>query len=268
MREISVIIPTYNRENSIMRSVKSVLDQTYPVKEIIIVDDHSTDHTEEVVRQLNAPQIRYVKLDVNKGAGGARNYGVQMSNYDIIAFHDSDDAWKPDKIEKQIGYMEEHPEYGMIYTAYDMEVYPGYYHVVPNMDTKNHLEGEILADLLVQNTCGAPTMLMYRRVFDETGGFDEDMRSLEDWDLVIRIAKNNKIGFVPEALVRVFVTPGSVSSANGNYYRNRCYMLRKYRGDYLRTGQLNAAAQNILEMAQRDHVLEQVQSMLVAMLSN
>lgn len=263
MEEISVIIPTYNRSKTIGRAVESVLNQTYPVAEVVVVDDNSTDNTGEVLAALCNKKVRYYKMDKNIGAGGARNYGVEMSKSEWIAFQDSDDEWFLDKLEKQISYMNQYPDCGMIYSAYEMEVYPGYYHRVPEMDGSLRLEGDIFSNVLLRNTCGAPTMLMKRSAFQELGGFDDTMRSLEDWDLVIRIAKNYKIGFVPEVLVRVPKTPGSISTMKGNFYENRCYMLQKYRSDYLETGMFDETVHEILKMAERDNVLEQVKKMLL-----
>ena len=267
-KRISVVIPTYNRSSNIVNSVNSVIAQTYPVSEIIIVDDGSTDDTQDVVAKIQDSRVHYYKLSDNKGAGGARNYGVCQSHGDIIAFQDSDDEWEPSKLEKQMKYMEEHPECGLVYSAYTMELIFEIWHIVPDMEGDQKLEGDILAELLVKNTIGAPTVIMKKKTFEEIGGFDEGMSSLEDWDLVIRVAKKYPIGFVPEVLVKVYHSEGGVSSVKGAFYQSRCYMLRKYRREYLETGMLNMTVQDILEMAKRDGVLEPVKEMLVLYMSS
>ena len=115
MDKVSVIIPTYNRADKLLGSVKSVLNQTYKNLKLIIVDDASTDDTERVVSEINDERIFYHKLEKNIGAAGARNAGVKLSDSKLIAFHDSDDKWLPDKLEKQVKYLTDHPSFDMVY---------------------------------------------------------------------------------------------------------------------------------------------------------
>ena len=98
---ISVVIPSYNRENTISNSIESVLKQTYSDIEVIVVDDGSTDKTEDIVKGIGDNRIRYIKLEKNSGACVARNIGIMNANGSYIAFQDSDDIWHPDKLEKQ-----------------------------------------------------------------------------------------------------------------------------------------------------------------------
>ena len=99
--KISVIIPTYNRGESIIDSINSVLKQTYHNLEIIIIDDGSTDNTEFLISNLNDDRIKYVKLNKNKGANFARNEGIKIASGKYITFQDSDDLYHLDKIERQ-----------------------------------------------------------------------------------------------------------------------------------------------------------------------
>lgn len=266
-KPISVIIPTYNRSKSILRSIQSVIDQTYPVDEIIIADDGSTDDTKDVLASIKDARVKFCSLPENRGAGGARNYGVSKARNEIIAFHDSDDEWHVDKIEKQMAIFESHPECGLIYTAYRMHLVYGIEHIVPDLNKVDELSGDIFANLLVRNTIGAPTVLMRKSIFEEVGGFDEKMRSLEDWDFALKVAGKYPIGFVAEPLLEVEQTQGSVSSAQAAYYQNRCYMLRKYRNAYLKTNTLNKAVSDILMSAQKDGIQQQVEKMLILYMS-
>ncbi len=267
MRTISVVIPTYNRAGNIQGAIESVLVQTYPVREVIVADDCSQDNTEEVVNGIGDDRVHYYRLPENKGAGGARNFGVSKAECEFIAFHDSDDAWVPTKLEKQMAYYEEHPECGLVYSAYEMQLPYNIRHVVPDLNRGKSLEGDIFAPLLLQNTIGAPTVVMPKRVFEEVGGFDESMRSLEDWDFALKVARKYPIGFVPEVLLKVASSAGGVSSNLGAYYQNRCYMLRKYRSEYLETNLFNSAVQDILEKAKRDNLLPQVEKLMMAYMS-
>ena len=96
---VSIIVPTYNRENVIERALRSILRQTYSAYEVIVVDDGSTDGTESVVTGLQDARIRYIALQENQGVAHARNVGIQEAKYDYVAFLDSDDEWLPNKLE-------------------------------------------------------------------------------------------------------------------------------------------------------------------------
>lgn len=265
--EISVVIPTYNRANTIVRAIESVQKQSYPVSEIIIVDDASTDNTEIVVKNINDERIKYYKQKVNKGAGASRNYGVSMASHAIIAFHDSDDVWRSDKIRKQVSYYEEHPEYRLVYSAY-VRHFSSSDLVVPDMNEAGvKLEGDVLTDILYKNSVGTPTILMEKNLFEKIGGFDESLRCLEDWDMVIRAARQSEFGFVPDVLVDADYLDNGVTSNQEEYYKSRCVMMQKYRNEYLSTGTFNKTAEVILAMAYQDGMLESVQNMLLHYIS-
>lgn len=265
--KISVVIPTYNRAHMIQKAIKSVQDQTYPVDEIIVVDDASSDDTGKVIRSINDERIRYFRLDKNRGAGGARNYGVSKAQYDMIAFLDSDDTWHTDKLEKQVSLKNNNTALRLIYTAYE-RIYDSFKETHPDMSANNKLDGDMLSQILFENTVGTPTILMEKSLFEEVGGFDEGLRSLEDWDMVIRVAKTTSFGFVPEVLVDALYLNDGVTSNMVEYFKARCLMMQKYRQDYLNTGTFNDAAGSILALAQKFDVLESVQGMLLQYISS
>ncbi len=259
---ISVIIPTYNREGTIVKAIESVINQTYPVSEIIVVDDGSSDNTEKVVSAIGDDRIVFFRQPENKGAGAARNRGVTLAKNGMIAFHDSDDVWHKDKIAKQVKYKEEHSEYGLIYSAY-VRHFPSSDLVVPDMNEGIRLEGSILPEILYKNSVGTPTVLMEKKIFEDIGGFDESLRCLEDWDMVIRAAQKTEFGFVPEILMDAGYLNDGVTSDQEEYYKARCRMMQKYRNEYLATDTFNKTAEVILAMAYEDNVFEQVKNMLL-----
>ena len=119
MPTVSIIIPTYNREQLLGRAIKSVLAQTYQDFELIIVDDGSTDNTERLVKSFNSEKTRYIRHRKNKGPAAARNTGIRSAKGDYIAFQDSDDEWMPEKLEKQMrAFTTAPPEVGVVYTSY------------------------------------------------------------------------------------------------------------------------------------------------------
>lgn len=266
MKNISAIIPTYNRAHCIGEAINSILVQTYPVSEIIIADDCSTDNTEEVIREMNNPIIKYVRLPNNMGAGGARNYGVSRASGEYIAFLDSDDRWTSDKISKQIKYYELHPEVGLVYSRYLFHKNDGSDIEVPEIKDLSVLEGDIITDLFLRNKIGAPTVMIKKSIFEETGGFDEEMDSLEDWDFAIKVALKYPIGFVNETLLDVTQSGGGVSSSVTNHFVNRCKIIGRYKEDLIRLGKLDEAMLNTLKLAEQADVLEPVKKMIMAYL--
>ena len=115
---ISIIMPSYNTAKFIKETIDSVLSQTYTNWELIIVDDCSTDNTDEIVSQLADERIKYIKNEKNSGAAVSRNRALKEANGKWIAFLDSDDVWLPEKLEKQIAFMKENG-YKFSYTAYE-----------------------------------------------------------------------------------------------------------------------------------------------------
>ena len=113
---VSIIMPSYNTGRYIAESIRSVLAQTYTLWELIIVDDCSTDDTEEVVKTFNDSRIRFLKNEKNCGAALTRNRAIREANGEWIAFLDSDDLWAPDKLEKQLAFMKEN---GYVFSYHD-----------------------------------------------------------------------------------------------------------------------------------------------------
>lgn len=260
--EISVVIPTYNRSHTITKAIQSILDQSYPVNEIIVVDDASTDDTKHVLQSINDNRLRCFYLDKNRGAAGARNFGVTQANYDMIAFLDSDDVWHPDKLEKQVSLMKTHKDLRLVYSAY-VRIYDSFEEIHPEMNGGDTLEGDMLSQVLFKNTVGTPTILMEKSLFEEINGFDESLRCLEDWDMIIRAAQKTFFGFVPEVLVDAIYLDDGVTSNMDEYFRSRCRIMQKYRQEFLSTDTFNKTAENILALAYKNNMLDTVQEMLL-----
>lgn len=264
MDKISVIIPTYNRANLIERAVGSVLRQTYDNLEIILVDDGSQDNTEAVVKAIGDGRIVYKKLKDNHGAAYARNAGVEYAEGRVIAFQDSDDAWRPQKLEKQMAYWKEHQEFSMIYCPYEVHMnnsegrYPA--------EDADMLEGDLFHALLVRNTIGTPAMLMTRESFLETGGFDVTMKSLEDWDFAIRFSQRNLIGYLDEVLVDAYYERDEEPAGFSGYFETRLRMIARYRQQLTEDGSLDAALMKVFQRAERVGVLDQVQKLSLLLL--
>ena len=208
---ISVIIPTYNRSRCISRSIDSILNQTYQDFELIIVDDGSTDDTEELIKKYTDLRIHYKKIN-HSGAGAARNIGILLAKGDFIAFQDSDDIWKNNKLEKQIDCIEREKA-DIVFCAFTSN-YEGTEKInrIPSLNDKTKKSGYIsFYDLLPQNFCSMQTILFRKETFFEEK-FNEDLPRLQDWELMLRMVKKYKVYFDNEVLVHQFIQEDSISS--------------------------------------------------------
>lgn len=266
MNKISVIIPTYNRRNELPRAIDSVISQSLRPDEIIIVDDGSTDDTslvmEEYITTHNNFNIIYFKKE-NGGASSARNYGIRKASHSIIAFHDSDDIWRSNKLEVQMNYWNNHPEYSMIYCAFTTH-YDDHKDIsYPNDAVYGNLEGNILSTLLVNNTIGAPTIIATKEALIDCGMFNESLRCLEDWEMVIRFARNHEIGYVPEILVDAYQHFMGVSSNTASFYEIQCKIISENK-DYLISNNLfDMVVKNLFSRAEKTGCLAEVQKILM-----
>ena len=265
--KVSVIIPTYNREKSIRKSVESVLNQTYSDLEVIVVDDCSTDNTKAVIESIKDERVRYLFLPENVGPAKARNEGVKAAACKWIAFHDSDDCWIPQKLEKQMKYLDENRDCLMVYCGYKSIYEEGLTSSTPDRSDELPLMGDIFIPLLLRNTIGAPTVVIDKEKFLELGGFDETWKCLEDWEFAVRFSKDNKIGFVDEDLVEVSIGFDGVSSNIGEYFKSRCRFLGMYKDIYIEQDLLQITLRDIITRASNFGVLSEVEKMLTLYLS-
>lgn len=262
---VSIIVPTYNREDVIERALSSILRQTYSSYEVVVVDDGSTDGTQSVVAGLQDSRIRYIALQENRGAAYARNVGIREAKYDYIAFLDSDDEWLPDKLELQMKKMLNSSEqYGMVYCRMQGLSRDGSdTFVCPHQDyVKEILEGDLFKPLLFQNVIGTPAMIVRRECLEQTGGFKETLHCLEDWELILRIAKRWKIGFVDKILVEIHRSKGSVSTNTAWYLITRCYIVSLYRQEITELGMMDQVKKEILDVAAKINLYEETKELL------
>ena len=197
MEEIAVIIPTYNRCDLLKRAIKSVIKQTITPKEIIIVDNGSTDQTYQMVSSL-FPEINYF-IEKKRGVSAARNKGILESKSKWIAFLDSDDAWKPTKLEKQMEYsVFNQDKYRIIHT--DENWYRNKKFL--NQLKKHKKSGGNIFKNSLQLCCISPSsVVLKKQIFDDYGLFDENLEVCEDYDMWIRITAKEEVGFLDSPLV-------------------------------------------------------------------
>lgn len=216
---VSVVTITRNRGHLIRRAIDSVLAQTYRNVEHIIVDGASTDCTRLVVEAYQNTRVKFIALEDNYSIPRTIRIGVDQSQGKYISFLDDDDEYLPDKIEKQVALIESLPSgYGMVYcwmSYYDdrskkfLRLY------------KTTLRGNIGSEVIdMPRVSGTPTYLMRKEVFEDVGGWAEDIGIISDWEFAARICQRYAVDYVPQSLVKVYVNHGACRMSDSGYYKN------------------------------------------------
>jgi glycosyltransferase involved in cell wall biosynthesis len=181
---VSVIIPCYNQSHFVGEAIESILNQTYPHHEIIVIDDGSKDNSSLVASKYS--QVRCIKQK-NQGRCAARNRGVKESKGRFLVFLDADDRLLPNALEAGIRCFKDKPECGLVYGSYYHMTEDG--NPIPT-EYPTHVERDHYRELLRTNYIGMHAAVMYRRdVFESIGGFNNSLVGAEDYDLYFRIAK-------------------------------------------------------------------------------
>lgn len=213
MLPVSVVIPTYNHGPYVEQAVRSVLAQTYPAAEVLVLDDGSTDDTAERLRAFG-DRIRYVYHE-NRGRGATRNRGIELASHDWLAFLDADDLWLPEKLARQVVAVEAHPEIDFLVTDADQfdgdVVHEASF--LANMklmhDFPRREDGalwvftEPMFPLFVQeNFVIQSSVLMHRRCFERDGLYDPELKRAQDRDMWMRLSRHFTFAVIREVLVR------------------------------------------------------------------
>jgi len=194
---VSAIIPTYNCARLLPQAIESAIHQSHKLQEIIVVDDGSTDNTEECIRPFLS-QIRYVKQE-NRGLAGARNRGIRESTAEFVAFLDADDVWLFEKTEKQLAAFRSSPDVVLTFT--DAHVLSSSGKAMPTfMFGKGAREGYVFDGLLRSSFILPSTAMIRRNCFEDVGLFDEGLLCVEDLDLWLRISRKYQVKMVAEPL--------------------------------------------------------------------
>lgn len=209
--KVSVILPTFNRALDLPRSIESVLNQTFQDFELIVVDDGSTDDTKDVIERINSKKIRYLRHDRNRGAAAARNTGLKLARGAFIAFQDSDDEWRDDKLEKHMQAFSAVPAMvGVVYSGFwRIRGRKKVYLPASGVEQK---DGHIYAELLKGNFVTPQCATVRRDCFGKVGFFDERLPPLEDWDLFIRMSRLYEFKYIEEPLTTIHQSSDGILS--------------------------------------------------------
>ena len=229
---VSVITTTYNRADRLKDMIQSVINQTYTNWELILIDDASTDNTADIVSTFNDQRIRYHKLKKNCHICEAANTGLSLASGDLIARLDSDDRWKPEKLEKQVQYMQAHPECGACLTLVE---FFGPEHIDFPMQgdlfqVENKTQEEWLQQLYFHRNFFCHSSSIYRKSLLNQG-YNLALCMLHDYDLWVQLLKKAPIYIFQEPLTLYFWDNRSNASSQTDEHTEQLY----YESSYLRS---------------------------------
>ena len=196
---ISVIIPTFNRKETLKRAIQSVVMQSYTPYEIIVIDDGSDDGTKEWLKD-NFPNVKYI-YQMNSGVSSARNKGIKFARGDWIALLDSDDEWLPSKLKDQANEIELNPAAKFLHTN---EIWIRNGVRVNQMKKHKKYGGYIFEKCLDMCRISPSSVLIKKDIFDEIGMFDETLKVCEDYDLWLRFASKYPVHFLDQPLIKKY----------------------------------------------------------------
>ncbi|GAA4903525.1 glycosyltransferase family A protein [Mucilaginibacter defluvii] len=198
--KFSVIIPTYNRPAFLKEALQSVAEQTYTDYEVVVINDHQPDQ-EEVDRVCaQFEKVRVIHHEQSKGGNAARNTGIKNSDGSLIAFLDDDDLWLPNKLEEHYKTHNSAPEIGLVYSNCIM-----FSDESPALsEAKRDLPTDVLNAMRKGDFCPITTtsVTVTKKAIEESGLFDENLVSFQDWDMWFRIAHQYKFAHIDKSLIK------------------------------------------------------------------
>lgn len=239
-QKVSVVLPTFNRASSLARAIQSVLAQTYRNLELIVVDDASSDGTLDVLRSFQDSRLRWIRNQSRTGVSAARNRGASEASGEWLAFQDSDDEWRVEKLARQMRAADS--DVALVLCG-DLVVNDYAYSF---MGVATDAPIVDLDDQLLIRIPGAQCFLVPRSVFAATRGFDVQLNCSEDWELALRLSEHGRVRMVNEPLVIRQKTPGSLYSDEPSRARNLRIILKRHQPRFKHHPQAWASHCNLL----------------------
>lgn len=224
---VSVILPTYNRAYILKRAIDSVLAQTYPNFELIVIDDGSTDNTMELLSHYHDPRLVVLAPGKRGGAAAARNRGIEVAKGDYVAFQDSDDEWFLEKLDRQVTHIESYPDASVSVCGslcVPVEVNAVGYR---GADILRRV-GAFMTLMRYGNQFSTPAWLIRRSKLDQVGPFDESFLTWEDWELSMRLDAIGGFVALDEPLYIAYDTRGSVKANKNAFAATLEAVMRKH----------------------------------------
>jgi glycosyltransferase involved in cell wall biosynthesis len=222
-----VVIPSHDYGHFVGEAIESVLSQTYEAVEVIVVDDGSTDDTEQVLAKYGS-RIRTVRLE-GRGVSVARNEGLNIAAGEFVVFLDADDLLLPDAFAAQVAHFERHPDVDAVHGQwYHCDVRRGTWRLAGNP----HQAGDILRHVVLGNVAAIHAVMTRRRTINDAGGFDPAVSYTADWEMWFRLAaRGHRFGFVHQPVAVYRVHGSGMAGKLDRATRDVLYVLDKYFGD-------------------------------------
>ncbi|OIP68988.1 MAG: glycosyl transferase family A, partial [Oscillatoriales cyanobacterium CG2_30_40_61] len=209
MPKISVVIPVYNGEKTIQKTIESVLKQTWQDFELIVINDGSQDATLEILSSIQDPRLQILSYD-NAGLASSRNRGIDQAQGEFISFLDADDLWTSDKLEAQFQALQEHPEAAVAYSWTDyIDQLSQFLHSGRHITINGNVYQHLLVNNFLEN---GSNPLIRKQALNQVGKFDTSLKAGEDWDMWLRLAVHYQFVAVPLPQILYRVSADSMSS--------------------------------------------------------
>lgn len=238
METVSVIIPTFNRASTILKSVQSTLKQSYHSLEVIVIDDGSADNTEQIVESIHDARVKYVRLEKNSGASYARNRGIEIASGNYIAFHDSDDLMRPDRIAKQIDFCKKTKSDMVFGLVNRVNVANQKTCIEPDNVDSSFLPDNAYTYFLMEGKVWTQTVLG-RAECVKNVLFDCELPNRVDWDWSIRFSEKYRINFQNLICADSYISENSISQNQAKALKSTKKMYKKYYKDIISDKKLN-----------------------------
>jgi glycosyltransferase involved in cell wall biosynthesis len=232
---VSVVVPTFNRCAFLREALESLRVQVYTQFECLVIDDGSVDETADLLTEISAhdPRFRRIQVPTQGGAARARNLGLRSSRGRWVAFLDDDDRARPERLARQVAWMEAHPDAGIVCSY--VEEFGARKGRWPRMTGCR----DFSVDTLIRGNCVATsTVMASRALLDDLGGFEVSLATCEDFDLWLRVAAGARVHLLDEVLVEYRVHPGGLSASE----ERMCEGLERVYARLLQRGAIDRAA--------------------------
>ena len=207
MPKISVVMPAYNAEAYIGVAIDSILTQSFTDFEFLILNDCSADNTEAIIKSYDDPRIVYIKNEQNMGVAATLNKGLHFAQGEYIARMDADDIALPQRFEKQVAYLDNHPEIAVLGTQVRFFCDDGDGDPFCYFGSSQQLK----IDLLFASAIAHPSVMMRRQLILDLGCYNRSFEGLEDYELWCRVSQQAALSVYPEILLRYRIHPGQVT---------------------------------------------------------
>ncbi len=264
---VSVILPTWNRAKYLPQAMDSVLSQDYKNLELFVVDDGSTDETGQIVNSYKDDRICYIRTSVNRGAAAARNLGISCATGEFIMFQNSNSVWRPGKLRKELEkFSDVSMDTVVVYHSMARVTSEGKCKEIPDSSVMfGERSGRLFDKLLKQDFIKLPAVCIRRTALvgaDGIGTFDNMIPDLEDYDLILRIARRYRIDYINEILADTYYIEDGANCDMFRRVKSNCLIIKKYKEDMRRIGVYAEKLRYLRELGKITHTERIIQEMI------